>query len=120
MVEDVVNAGNSESIITKENAYKPPFNNNNNERQQSTAAGVITTNTKTATSFSFPKIHVNKLFNQSLNVVDINIDCYDIIVGHDLISYLGIDIHCTAVYHVALISLEVAPYQSLIVQRTFE
>ena len=65
----------------------------NQERKWSTAAGVLTTNTKTATIFSFPELHANKLINQSLHVVDINIDRYDMIIGRDLIRSLGIDIH---------------------------
>ena len=51
------------------------------------------TNTKTATSFSFPELHATKLINQSLHVVDLNIDRYDMIICRDLIISLGIDIH---------------------------
>ena len=50
---------------------------------------------KTATSFSFPELHANKLINQSLHVVDLNIDLYDMIIGRDSIRSLGIDIHGT-------------------------
>ena len=57
------------------------------------AAGVLTTNTKIATNFSFPELHANKLINQSLRVVDPNIDRYDMIIGCDLIRSLGTDIH---------------------------
>ena len=59
------------------------------------AAGVVITNTKTAISFSFPELYSNKLINQSLNVVDLIINRYDMIISHDLISSLGIDIHCS-------------------------
>ena len=59
----------------------------------STAAGVLTTNTKTATSFSFPELHANKLINQSLHVVDLNIYRYYMIIGCDLVRSLGIYIH---------------------------
>ena len=54
---------------------------------------VLTNNNKTATSFSFPELHANKLINQSLHVVDLNIDHYDMIIVRGLIRYLGIDIH---------------------------
>ena len=57
------------------------------------ATGVLTTNTKTATCFSFPELHANKLINKSLHVVDLNINRYDMIIGRDLIRSLGIDIH---------------------------
>ena len=67
--------------------------NTNKERQWSMVAGVLTTNTKTAISLSFLELHANKLINQSLHVVDLNIDRYDMIIGCDLIRYLGFDIH---------------------------
>ena len=51
------------------------------------------TNTKTATRFSFPELSANKLINQSLHIVDLNIDRYNMIIGRELIRYLGIDIH---------------------------
>ena len=49
------------------------------------AADVFPNNTKTATSFIFSELHV----------VDLNIDRYDMIIGHDSIRYLGIDIQDT-------------------------
>ena len=65
----------------------------NHERQWLKAPGVLTTNTKTETIFSFLDIYANKLINQSLHVVNLNIDRYDMIIGRDLIISLGIDIH---------------------------
>ena len=53
----------------------------------------LTNNTKIATSFNFPELHANKLINQYLHVVNLNIDRYDMIIGRDLIRSLGIDIH---------------------------
>ena len=63
--------------------------------QWPTAAGVITANTKTAISFSFPELHTNKSINQSIHVVDLNIDRYYMISGRYLITPLGINIHGT-------------------------
>ena len=63
------------------------------EWQWLTVAGVLATNNKTATSFSFLELHANKLINQSLHVVNLNIGRYDMIICRDLISSLGIDIH---------------------------
>ena len=54
---------------------------------------VKSANTKTATSFSFPELHANKLIHQSLHVVDLNIDRYNKIIGSGLIRSLGNDIH---------------------------
>ena len=56
---------------------------------------VKSANTKTATSFSFPELHANKLINQSLHVVDLNIDRYNMNIGRELIRSLGIDSHGT-------------------------
>ena len=80
-------------FLAKAKADKLPVKKTKKERQWSTAAGVLTTNTKIATSFSFPEQHANILINRSLHVVDLNIDRYDIIIGRDLIWSLGIDIH---------------------------
>ena len=78
-------SGASESILAKEKADTLPVKKTKKERQWSTSAGVLTTNTKTATSFSFPELHTNKLINQSLLIVDLNIDRYDMNNVRDLI-----------------------------------
>ena len=93
LVKDLVNSGASESILDKAKSDKPPVKKTKQEQQWSTSAGVHTTNTKTETSFSFPELHANKLINQSLHIVDLNTDCYDMVIGRNLIRYLGIDIH---------------------------
>ena len=83
----------SEYILAKSKADKLPVKNTKQERQWSTATGVLTTNTKTATSFSLLELHANKLINQPLYVVNLNIARYDTIIGRDLIIYLRINIH---------------------------
>ena len=93
LVKALVDSGASESIIAKAKADKLPVKNTKKERQWSTAAGVLTNNKKIATSFSFPELYANKLINQSLHVFNLNIDCYDMIIGRDLIRSLGIDTH---------------------------
>ena len=93
LVKAPVDSGASDYILTKTKADKLRVKNTKQERQWSTAAGVLTTNTKTATSFNFPELHANKLINQSLDVVDRNIDRCDMIIGHYLIRSLSIDIH---------------------------
>ena len=64
LVKVLVNSGASEYILAKTKAENLPVKNTKKERQWSTAAGVLTTNTKIATSFSFPELHANKLINQ--------------------------------------------------------
>ena len=93
LVKALVDSGASEYILTKSKAYKMPVKRTKQERQWSTAAGVLTTNNKTATSFSLPELLANKIINKSLHVVDLNIKRYGMIIGRDLIRSLGIDIH---------------------------
>ena len=93
LVKSLVNSGYSNSVLAKAKADKRPVKKTKKERQWYTADGVLATNTKIATSFNFPELHANKLINQSLHVVDLNINRYDMIIGHDLIRFLGIDIH---------------------------
>ena len=62
LFKSLVYSGASESIITKAKVDKIPVKNTKKERQWSTAAGVLTTNTKTATRFSFPKLYADDLF----------------------------------------------------------
>ena len=81
------------SLSSPKKSRKLPVKRTNQERQWSTDSGVLSTNTKTATSFSFLEPHANKIINQSLHVVELNIDPYDMIIGHDLIRSLEIDIH---------------------------
>ena len=52
-------------------------------------------NTQTETSVRLPEVHANKLINQSIHVVDLNIDCYDMIIVRELIRSLGFDRHVT-------------------------
>ena len=93
LVKAIVDSVYSDSIIAKSKVYKLPVKKTKQEQKWSTDAGVLTTNTKTATSFSFSELHSNKLIHQSLHLVDINIDRYDMITVFDLIRSLGIDIH---------------------------
>ena len=93
LVQSLVDLVDSESILTKAKSDKMIIKNTKQERQWSTAAGVLTANTKTATTLSFLELHDNKLINQSLHVVYLNINRYDMIIGRDLIRSFGIDIH---------------------------
>ena len=64
LVKALFDSGASESILAIAKAYKLSVKKTDKERQRSTDAGVLTTNTKIATSFSFPELHSNKLINQ--------------------------------------------------------
>ena len=63
IVKALVDSGASESILAKDKVEKLQVKQTKKERQWSTAAGVLTTNTKIATSFSYPELHANKLIN---------------------------------------------------------
>ena len=59
-----------------------------------TTAGKLSTSSKTnKTKFIFPELHNNKLIKKSIHVVGSEqILRYDMIIGRDLITELGIDI----------------------------
>ena len=79
LLKSLVDSGSSEYILAKSKSDKLPFKKTKKERQWSTADGVLITNNKIETSFTFPELHANKLIIQSLHVVDLNIDRYDMI-----------------------------------------
>ena len=54
LVKSLVDSGASESILAKDKADTLPVKKTKKERQWSTAAGVLVTNTKIATIFTFP------------------------------------------------------------------
>ena len=83
IVKALVDSVSNESILAESKVDKISFKRNNREQQWSTSAGVLNTNTKTTTSFSFHKLNYNKLINQSLHIIDLNIDRYDMIIGCD-------------------------------------
>ena len=51
---------------------------------------VKSANTKIAKNFRFTQLYANKSINKSIHVVDLNIDRYDMIIGHELIRSLGL------------------------------
>ena len=93
LVKTLVDSVAIEYILDKAKADKLPVKNTKKERQWYTAAGVLTTNTKIATSFSFPELHANKLINQYLHVVDLNLDRYDMNIGR-LSEWLTFTVTC--------------------------
>ena len=93
LVRSLVDSGASEYIPTKAKTDKLPVKKTDQEQHWSAANGILTTNTQKATSFSLPELHTNKLINQSIHVVDLTIDRYDMIIGCDLIISIGIDIN---------------------------
>ena len=52
-------------FFAKAKADKLPVKKTKKERQWSTAAGILTTNTKIATSFSLPELHANKVISSA-------------------------------------------------------
>ena len=59
LVKALVDSEASEYMLAKSKSYKLTVKKTKKERQWSTAAGVLTTNTKIATSFSCPELHTH-------------------------------------------------------------
>ena len=92
-VKALIDSGASESILTQSAARNLIMKKNCATQKWQTAAGKLSTSVKTnKTVFTFPELHANKVLNKSLHVVDKGLIRYDMIIGRDIISELGIDV----------------------------
>jgi hypothetical protein len=91
-VKALLDSGASESITELKAAKNLPLKTKASSQKWQTAAGNLQTTKKTnRTSFSFPELHANKQIEKSLHVVEQGLLRYDMIIGQDLITDLGLD-----------------------------
>jgi hypothetical protein len=92
MVKALIDSGASESIIELKAAKNLSLKTKASSQKWQTAAGNLQSTMKTSrTSFSFPELHANKQIEKSLHVVEQGLLGYDMIIGQDLITHLGLD-----------------------------
>ena len=92
MVKALIDSGASETIIELRAAKNLALKTKSTNQKWQTAAGTLNTTKKTnKTKFSFPELHANKQIQKSMHVVEKGILRYDMIIGRDLITELGID-----------------------------
>ena len=96
VVKALVDSGASESILVRAAAKGLPLRETKEAEQWSTAAGRLDTTCKTKkVEFSLPELHANRTIKKSFHIVDLDLKRYDMIIGQDLITSLGLDIKCS-------------------------
>jgi hypothetical protein len=93
LIKALVDSGASESILVRTAAKRLPLRQSNELKKWSTAAGMLDTKDKTKkVEFSLPELHANRTIKKSFHIVDLKLNRYDMIIGRDLITSLGLDV----------------------------
>ena len=88
----LLDSGGAESIVTDELVQKLRVRKTQGPAQTwSTPNGELSTNKKAKSQFTIPELHDDKLIEWDFHVTS-NLGAYDIIIGRDLMEFLGIDI----------------------------
>ena len=92
MIRALLDSGGSESLVTKEVAKILRLKKSNlKPKVWSTPAGDISTNTSVKSQFSLPELHEDRIVEWNFHVAE-SLGIYDMIIGRDLLAFLGIDI----------------------------
>ena len=91
-IKVLLDSGASESLVTAEHVKKLRARGSKTKPTTwTTPAGEMTTQSKVKVQFTLPELQENKLIEWNVHVVD-NMGAYDMIIGRDIMSFLGIDI----------------------------
>ena len=88
----LLDSGGSGSLVTEKFTKKLRTKRTNDNTVWSTPGGTLNTNTKCTVKFSIPEMHDARLIKWDMYVTK-NLGAYDMILGRDLMTDLGIDIH---------------------------
>ena len=88
----LLDSGGSGSLVTEKFTKKLRTKCTNDNTVWSTPGGTLNTNTKCTVEFSIPEMHDARLIKWDMYVTK-NLGAYDMILGRDLMTDLGIDIH---------------------------
>ncbi len=93
ILKALVDTGASESILLLSKAKHLPLRKTKESKSWSTAAGTVDTTLKSqSVAFTLPELHANRTIEKSFHVLDVNIENYDMLIGRDLITSLGLEI----------------------------
>ena len=88
----LLDSGAAESVATEELVKKLRVKKSNGPPQiWSTANGELSTNKKAKSQFTLPELHDDKLIEWDFHVTP-SLGSYDMIIGRDVMEFLGIDI----------------------------
>jgi hypothetical protein len=91
----LLDSGGSGNLVTEQFTKKLRSKQTNSDTVWSTPGGIVSTNTKCTVEFSIPELHDARLIKGDMYVTK-NLGAYDMILGRDLMTDLGIDIHFSA------------------------
>ena len=88
----LVDSGSSGTLIAEKHTKKLRVRQSNNKPTVwSTPAGEMTTRDKTKLQFTMPELHDKRLIEWNCHVIK-DMGNYDMIIGRDLMSFLGMDV----------------------------
>ena len=91
-IKALLDSGASESLVKADYAKKLRVKRSpTTSTVWTTPAGELKTNSKVKAQFTIPELHDNKLLEWDLHVAA-DMGAYDMIIGRDILSFLGIDI----------------------------
>jgi hypothetical protein len=91
-IRALLDSGASESLVAAKHVQKLRVKQSNNKGTVwTTPAGELRTNSKVKAQFTIPELQEKKLIEWDLHVAP-DMGAYDMIIGRDMLSFLGIDI----------------------------
>ena len=90
-IKALLDSGASESLVTEKFARKLRKKRTSKSTVWATPAGDLTTTSKVKAQFTMPELQEKQLVEWSLHVTK-NMGAYDMIIGRDILEFLGIDI----------------------------
>ncbi len=93
ILKALVDSGASSSLIVKKHTNGMPVKAEKEANQWNTAAGVLKSSAKTKSlEFSLPELQSTRKIRKSFHVVDMEVNHYDMIIGRDLMTSIGLDV----------------------------
>ena len=91
-IRALLDSGGSETIVTKDLAKNlRTRTTSTNSTVWTTPGGKMVTNQKVKAQFTIPELHSDRLIEWNMHVTD-NLGAYDMIIGRDIMTHLGIDV----------------------------
>ena len=87
----LLDSGGGGTLVTEEYAKKLRAKRSSTQQVWTTPSGSMTTSSKVRTQFTIPELHDNRVIEWDMHVTK-SLGAYDIIIGRDLLQFLGIDV----------------------------
>ena len=87
----LLDSGGGGTLVTEKFAKKLRVRHSSAKQVWTTPSGSMTTSSKVRTQFTIPELHDNRVIEWDMHVTK-NLGAYDLIIGRDLLQFLGIDV----------------------------